>query len=87
MQVHALIDVREGTGVYALALAGSACTKTYRLGNVEARENIPGRDECGQDCGGDLKVGGHIHAHDAHMSEVVQGQQQKEQEPEEFACM
>ena len=61
--------------------------KTYRLGNVEARENIPGRDERGQDCGGNLKVGGHIHAHDAHVSEVVQGQQQKEQEPEEFACM
>ena len=79
-------DMHDTAGVRAFAPVESACKDTHRLGDIEARENIPGGNEGSQDGGGDLKVGGHIYAHDAHVGEVVQGQQQKEQEPEEFAC-
>lgn len=33
-----------------------------------------------------MKVGGHIHTHDAHMSELVQGQKEEQQKPEELLC-
>lgn len=63
-----------------------ACTETYRLGNVEPRQDIPGGNERSQDGGGNLQVGGDIDAHDAHMGEVVQSQQQEEEEPEKLGC-
>ena len=67
--------------------ADTQSVKTYWLGYVEAREDVPGGDEGGEYCGSNLKVGGQVDAHDAHMGEVVQGEQQEQKEPEEFACM
>ena len=63
-----------------------ACRLAYRFCNVEPRKDIPGGDEGEQDCDGDLKVGGHIHTHDAHMREFIQGQKEEQQKPEELLC-
>ena len=63
-----------------------AYAEAYRLGNVEARQDIPGGDERSQDGGGNLQIGGDIDAHDAHMGEIIQGQQQEEEEPEKLGC-